>query len=398
MKLNVLIADKLDPTTVSDLEAIGAAVRLEPELSADDLPGAIGQTEVLVVRSTKVNAATIGAAPNLALIVRAGAGVNTIDMDEASRRGIAVANCPGKNTAAVAELTIGLLIAADRRIPAATADLAGGRWRKKEYQAAGGLLGRTLSVIGLGAIGKAVAARAQGLGMNVRAWSRSLTEEQAEEMNLEYAATPEAAVAGADAVSVHLASTGETRDLFGRELFAAMQEGAIFINTSRGEVVDAQALRWAIENRNIRASLDVYPDEPAGGQADYADTELIASLAAATPHIGASTAQAAEAIAAEVVRIVRAYVETGKPLNCVNIRARGEEEASLVVRHYNHVGVLAGVLDELRNSGINVEEMENAIFHGAATASCTLKLDTAPDQASLERIQAGESIIQVALK
>lgn len=324
--------------------------------------------------------------------------MNTIDMDEASRRGIAVANCPGKNTAAVAELTIGLLIAADRRIPAATADLAGGRWRKKEYQEAHGLLGRTLSVIGLGAIGRAVAVRAQALGMNVRAWSRSLTEGQAVEMNLEFSPTPEAAVTGADAVTIHLASTGETARFFGHDLFAAMREGALFINTSRGEVVDVDALRWAIDNRGLRVSLDVYPDEPAGGEAQFSDPALITTLAAATPHIGASTTQAAEAIAAEVVRIVRAYVETGKPLNCVNIRARGAQEVSLVVRHHNHVGVLAGVLDELRNSGITVEEMENAIFSGAATASCTLKLDTAPDQASLDRIRAGEYIIQAALK
>jgi len=398
MTLNVLIADKLDPKTVADLEAMGASVRFEADLSADDLPGSIGDAEVLVVRSTKVTAATIDAAASLALIVRAGAGVNTIDMDEASLRGIAVANCPGKNTAAVAELTIGLLIAADRRIPAATADLAGGRWRKKEYQKARGLLGRTLAVIGLGAIGTAVARRASALGMNVRVWSRSFTEERAEELGLEYAPTPEAAVAGADAVTIHLAASGETTGFFGRDLLEAMREGAILINTSRGEIVDAAALRWAIENRSLRVSLDVYPDEPGGGEADYPDPELVSMLAAATPHIGASTTQAAEAVAAEVVRIVRAYVETGKPLNCVNIRARSEKDVSLVVRHHNHVGVLAGVLDELRNSGINVEEMENTIFSGASTASCTLKLDTAPDLASLERISAGEYIIQSGLK
>ena len=398
MTLNVLTADKLDPKTVADLEAMGATVRFEADLSADDLPGSIGDAEVLVVRSTKVTAATIDAAPSLALVVRAGAGVNTIAMDAASRRGIAVANCPGKNTAAVAELTIGLLIAADRRIPAATIDMAGGRWRKKEYQRAHGLLGRTLAVIGLGAIGLAVAARARALGMTVIAWSRSLTEERAEELGLEYAPTPEAAVAAADAVTVHLAATSETAGFFGRDLFGVLREGAIFINTSRGEIVDAAALRWAIENRNLRVSLDVYPDEPGDGEADYSNRELASMLAAATPHIGASTTEAAEAVAAEVVRIVRAYVETGKPLNCVNIRARSEEDVSLVVRHHNHVGVLAGVLDELRNSGINVEEMENTIFSGATTASCTLKLDAAPDKASLERIRAGEHIIQAGLK
>jgi len=398
VQLNVLIADKLSSKTVSDLEVMGARVRVEPDLSADDLPAAIGDAEVLVVRSTRVTEATIEAAPNLALVIRAGAGVNTIDMDAASRRGIAVANCPGKNTAAVAELTIGLLIAADRRIAAATADLLGGRWRKKEYQRAHGLRGRTLAVIGFGAIGQAVAARARGLGMHVRVWSRSLTHERAEEMEVEYAATPHDAVRGADAVTVHLAVTPETTGFVNAEFFGAMSPGAIFVNTSRGEIVEEAALRNAIAERGIRACADVYQDEPGGGDALFERTDLIAQLAAATPHIGASTDEASEAIACEVVRIARSYVETGKPTNAVNLRARSEEDVSLVVRHYNHVGVLAGVLDELRNSGINVEEMENTIFSGGTTASCTLKLDTAPDEESLQRIRTGEYVIQVALK
>jgi D-3-phosphoglycerate dehydrogenase len=396
--LSVLIADKLSPRTVSDLEALGAKVRVDPDLGAEDLPAAIEEAEVLVVRSTKVTEATIENGRNLALIIRAGAGVNTIDMNAASRRGIAVANCPGKNTAAVAELAIGLLIAADRRIAPATMDLAEGRWRKKEYQKAHGLRGRTLAVLGFGAIGQAVASRARGLGMHARVWSRSMTPELAEESDVEYAATPLDAVRGADAITVHLAATADTTGFVNAELFAAMREGAIFINTSRGEIVDQAALVTAIRERGIRAGLDVYQDEPGGGEAEFADRELISLLAAATPHIGASTSEASEAIAREVVRIVRSYVETGKPVNAVNLRPPSEEDVSLVVRHYNHVGVLAGVLDELRNAGINVEEMENTIFSGGTTASCTLKLDTAPDNDHLSRIRAGEYIIQVSLK
>lgn len=398
MQLNVLIADRLSPQTVADLEAMGASVRVNPDLTPDSLPAAMGDAEVLVVRSTRVTGAAIKAAPSLALVIRAGAGVDTIDMDAASRRGIAVANCPGRNTAAVAELAIGFLIAADRRIALATADLAGGRWRKKEYQKAHGLRGRILTVIGFGAIGQAVAARARGLGMRVRVWSRSMTRERAEEMDVEYAATPGEAITDADAVTVHLAATPETAGFFGRALFDAMRDGAIFINTSRGEIVDQEALRAVVDERGIRACLDVYADEPADGEAEFPDTALIARLAAATPHIGASTSEASEAIAREVVRIVRSYVETGKPINAVNLRGRSEEDVSLVVRHYNHVGVLAGVLDELRNAGINVEEMENTIFSGGTTASCTLKLDTAPGEESLRRIRSGEHVIQVALK
>lgn len=398
MKLSVLIADKLSSQTVSDLQSMGADVQVDPDLTSDDLPGRIGDAEVLVVRSTKVTGATIEAADSLALIVRAGAGVNTIDIEAASKRGIAVANCPGKNTAAVAELAIGLLIAADRRIPAASADMAAGRWRKKEYQKAHGLLGRNLAIIGLGAIGRAVALRARALGMHVHGWSRSLTEDVAEELDIVRAATPEDAVREADAVSVHLASTPETKRFFGGRLFDSMRDGAIFVNTSRGETVDGDALKAAIAEKGLRVALDVYPDEPGGGEAEFGDADFAASLAAATPHIGASTSQASEAIAGEVVRVVRAYLETGKPLNCVNIRGRSEEDVSLVVRHHNHVGVLAGVLDELRNSDINIEEMENSIFSGGATASCTLKLDTAPSAESLDRMRSGSDIIQVALK
>lgn len=398
MNVSVLIADKLAPKAVHDLEALGAVVTVKPELSADDLPGAIGDAEVLVVRSTKVTAATLEAASNLALVVRAGAGVNTIDTAAASRKGISVSNCPGRNTAAVAELVMGLLISADRRIPAATADTIAGRWRKKEYQGAHGLKGRTLTILGLGSIGTAVAVRARAFGMHVRAWSRSLTPEAAEELGIEYCGSPADAVAGADAVSVHLAVTQDTRGFVDQSLFDAMKDGAVFVNTSRGEIVDGAAMLAAARDRGIRLALDVYPDEPAGGSSDFEPSELFSVLAAATPHIGASTAQASDAIAEEVVRVVRSYVETGKPVNCVNIRSESVERVSLVVRHYNTVGVLAGVLTELRNLDINVEEMENTIFDGAETASCTLKLDRSPDPDAIKRIQAGEHIIQVALK
>lgn len=398
MALSVLVADKLSDTAIEELGSLGAKVVTKPELKADDLPAAIGDAEILVVRSTRVTRETIEAGDSLALIIRAGAGVNTIDIEAASERGVAVANCPGKNTAAVAELAIGLMLAADRRIPAATQDLVEGHWRKKEYSSARGLMGRTIGIVGLGAIGQAVAVRAHALEMHVCAWSRSLTPERAEELGVEYFATPEELAACSDVVSVHLASTPETAGLIGAEFFGAMREGSIFVNTSRGEVVDQAALGEAVATRGIKVALDVYAPEPAGAEAPFGDADFASALAAATPHIGASTSQASEAIAAEVVRIVRAYVETGTPINTVNVRARAEEDVTLVVRHHNKVGVLAGVLDELRNEGINVEEMQNTIFSGGTTASCSLKLDRAPDSDHLKRIQRGEHVIQVNLK
>ena len=188
--MKVLIVDKLSAEVVNSLKALSLDVEVRNDLNAATLPDAVALADILVVRSTKVTASTIQAAPRLSLIIRAGAGVDTIDLEAASARGVYVANCPGRNTAAVAELAIGLLIAADRRIIDASEAMRNGSWRKSEFGKARGLAGRTLGILGFGAIGKAVAARAIGLEMKVVAWSRNLTPEAAEAHGVGYAASP----------------------------------------------------------------------------------------------------------------------------------------------------------------------------------------------------------------
>ncbi|OHE64905.1 MAG: hypothetical protein A2001_16325 [Treponema sp. GWC1_61_84] len=395
--MNILIADKLSSSAVSALEKLGAKVTVNSELSAETLPGALKDVEVLIVRSTKVTAAAIQAAPALSLIIRAGAGVNTIDLAAANERGIHVANCPGKNNDAVAELAIGLMIAADRRIADAAGELRAGKWSKGEFGKARGLKGRTLGIIGLGSIGRAVAGIARAMDMKVVAWSRSLTEAQAAEQDIGFCATPLDVAIVADAVSVHVAGSKETFHLIGKDFFALMKKGTIFINTSRGDVVDTDALKAAAKEKGIRFALDVFEDEPAGGSGPFADVAL-AAAGTCTPHIGASTDQASEAIADEVVNIVRSYRDSGKPLNTVNVRAKSTATIGLVVRHHNKVGVLASVLDELRGEGVNIEEMENMIFEGGMTASCTLLLDDKPSEAALANLRKNPVIIQVSLK
>lgn len=396
--MKVLIADKMSKSAVSALQELGHDVVSNPDLKAEDLPAAIGDAEVLIVRSTKVIAATIEAGKSLSLIIRAGAGVNTIDLAKASELGIHVTNCPGKNTEAVAELAIGLLIAADRRIADATADLRGGQWRKKEYGKAAGLKGRTLGILGVGAIGKSVIRRAKGLEMNVIAWSRSLTPAAAEEMGVGFCATPADVAKAADAISLHLAAKPETKQMVNAELLGLMKPGAILVNTARGEIVDWAALKEAIAAKKLRVASDVVEAEPAGGEAPFEDTALAAALVACTPHIGASTDQASEAIAAEAVRIVKVFQETGTPPNVVNIRKKTSAIINLVVRHYNKVGVIAGVLDLLRAAKVNVEEMENLIFEGGKAACCTLKLDQKPGDDLVAQINASEHILTAALK
>jgi D-3-phosphoglycerate dehydrogenase len=394
--MKVLIVDKLSSETVDLLEKLGATVEVRGDLSADTLPGALQDTNILVVRSTKVTAAAIQAAPQLSLIIRAGAGVDNIDLASASARGIYVANCPGKNTAAVAELAIGLLVAADRRIVDATVAMRGGAWKKKEFGKAHGLAGRTLGILGLGAIGRAVAQRAAGLEMQVIAWSRSLTPELAEAQGLGYAESPEALATAADAVSVHLALTPETKHLVGKKFFDAMKPGAILVNTSRGPLVDTAALRRAIVEKGLRVGLDVFEGEPAGGEAEWTDKEL-AGMVACTPHVGASTDQASEAVAAEVVRIVDLFAKTGHPAGAVNLCGRSPATWRLVVRHLNRVGVLASILNGLREEDINVEETENTIFSGAEAACCSMLLDHSPSPKLVAAIRGNANILHVML-
>ncbi len=392
--MKILVADSLSRLATGALMALGADLSVQPDATAESLPSLVGDNDVLIVRSTKVTQETIDAGGSLSLIVRAGAGTNTIDTAAASRRGIAVANCPGMNTDAVAELTIGMIVAADRRIVDAAIDLRSGRWKKKQYSAARGLKGRTIGIVGLGAIGLAVARRAAAFGMTVGAWSRSLTPEAAEQHGIARFESLAELAASSDVVSVHLAATAETRRIISEDFFAAMKSGAVFVNTSRGDVVDPDALRAAIETKAIKAALDVFDDEPAAGDAPFAAVE-IAAVVTGTPHIGASTDQASDAIAAEVVRIVSSYAETGRPINAVNVVEKTDAPYTLVVRHYNRVGVLAAILVEIRNAGINVEEMENRIFSGGVAASCRLKLDESAPAETIAKLRQIENVIQV---
>ena len=392
----ILIADKLAPAAIEALESMHASITNLPDLTAEEIPEAIGENEILIVRSTKVTKDAIDAGSALSLIIRAGAGVNTIDLQEASVRGIHVANCPGKNSDAVAELAIGLLIAADRRIAFASDDMKNGEWKKKEYGKARGLKGRVLGVIGIGTIGKGVIRRALAMDMHVVGWSRSLTKETADLLDIEYAASPLEVAAQADAITLHVASNQETRHMINEVFLDTMKDGAILINTTRGEVVDTPAIKAAIHKKGLRVALDVFEDEPKGGVADFSDVEL-AQLATCTPHIGASTEQSTEAIASEVVRIVKSYNETGIPLHVVNIREKAVSKYSLVVRHYNKVGVLAGVLDNLKDQGINVEEMQNTIFSCNTTATCSLKLDSKPSNEIISALNDEKDFIHVEL-
>src|SRR6266498_5439060 len=199
--MRVLIADKFEQSGIDGLKAAGCDVLYQPDLKDDALAQAIRDTtaDVLVVRSTSVTRPMLESG-SLSLVVRAGAGYNTIDVEAASERGIAVANCPGKNSVAVAELAFGLILALDRRVVDNAADLKRGVWNKKDYSKARGLHGRTLGLIGVGGIGKEMIPRARAFGMPVAAWSRSLTPERAQALGVERKTSPTEVAAVADVV------------------------------------------------------------------------------------------------------------------------------------------------------------------------------------------------------
>jgi len=395
----VLIADKFEQSGRDGLQSIDCEISYQPNLKDNDLIEAIGREkpDVLVVRGTRVTESMLAAGP-VKLVVRAGAGYNTIDVAAASRRGIYVSNCPGKNSIAVAELAFGLILALDRRIADNVMSLRRGEWNKREYSKARGLFGRTLGLVGVGKIGLEMIPRAHAFGMPVIAWSRSLTPNRAVDLGIVPKASPTDVAREADIISVHLALTPETKGFIGADFFAAMRKGAYFINTSRGEVVDQSALIEALSKRSICAGLDVYANEPTTATGEFQDGIAKQENMYGTHHIGASTDQAQEAIAAETVRIIREFKETGKVPNVVNLARLTPATHRLVVRHLDRPGVLAAVLDALKAEQINVQEMENIVFEGATAAVARINLDNAPSREMLERMRAeNTNIIELNL-
>ncbi|HSE70431.1 MAG TPA: phosphoglycerate dehydrogenase [Nocardioidaceae bacterium] len=373
--MRLLFADAVPPQTVAELESRGHACVVEPALQAGDLADRIAGFDLLVVRSTKVGADVIEAADRLAMVIRAGAGTNTIDTAAAAARGVLVANVPGRNAAAVAELTLGLLLAIDRRIPDNVADLRAGRWDKKGYSKAEGLLGSTMGIVGLGAIGLAVAERATAFGIAVQTVARPGRSPyvgfRVDELGIGLVDSLPDLLSTSRIVSVHVPAGPDTVGLVDDTFLGHMRDGAILLNTSRGEVVDEAALLRALDSKGLRAGLDVWADEPTTGSGTWSSTLAQHPNVVGTHHIGASTEQAQRAIAAGVVEIVDAFAE-GEARNCVNLTPRRLGSVTLTVRHLDRVGVLARVLDLLSRAGLNVEHMENRVFRGGEAAVASM--------------------------
>lgn len=398
--MRILVADKFPDSGLEHLAAQGHDVAFQPDMTGDDLSTALKDVDVLVVRSTPVPAAAIDAANELSLIVRAGAGTNTIDTRAAAARAIYVSNVPGRNAIAVAELTVGLILSIDRRIPDNVIDLRAQTWNKRGYSKGLGLLGRSLGIVGLGAIGLAVAARAAAFGLHLHAVDKprdSAVQNRMAELGFTLH-TDLAGLAGSvDIISFHLPATAETTHIVNAEFLTALKPGSVLINTSRADVVDEKALLAAIDEKDLWVGMDVFADEPPSGTGQITSSLAGHPRVVGTHHIGASTAQAQAAVAAGVLEVIDAF-GSGTVLNCVNLEPSIATATSIAVRHHYRVGVLAAVLTAIRESGINVGHMSNLVFEGSKAATATLDLSEPVTPDLLERVQGIPNVIHARIK
>lgn len=395
--MHILFADNIDEALLGALKEAGHTLTVDGSITADTLPSRIPGADVVVVRSTKVNAAAIAEADKLGLVVRAGAGTDNIDKDAASTRGIYVCNVPGRNAIAVAELTIGLMLAIDRHIADQAADLRSSSWNKSRYTKAEGIAGKTIGIVGLGEIGLAVAERAKAFGMTVIAVRKDGRSESTlsriRSTGIRLVENQDELLRAADVVSIHVPKSASTTGLVNAAFLKEMRDGAVLLNTSRGDVVDEQALLEALNTRNMKAGLDVYANEPAGGTGEFDSALAKHPSVVGTHHVGASTDQSQASVAQGTVEVIAAYTK-GQVLNCVNMNAEPTGHDCLVVRHADKVGVLAQIFAILRAEGINVQQMENQVFAGSdAAAVATIQVSQCPDDSTLAKLLAIEEVI-----
>ena len=393
--MRVLIADTFEQSGRDALESAGFAIDYQPQLGSGDLATAVKNADVLVVRSTEVPAEVFDAAGPLGMVIRAGAGHNTIDSKAAAARGVFVANVPGKNAVAVAELTMGLILAIDRRIPENVYAARSGTWNKKEFSQSEGLLGKTLGIVGLGQIGLALAERAVSFGLRVLALERNRSHSTGERMQeLGVLVVPDLGTLldQSHIVSLHVPGSDETKHLVDASFLSRMRPGAILINTSRGDVIDEDALLECINSKNLRVGLDVFAAEPGSSTGSFESALVGHPRVYTTHHIGASTAQAQEAIAAEVVEMIKDY-ERGIARNVVNLTPPDPQGSLLVVRHFDRVGVLSTVLGALREAGLNVQEMKNEVFSGAGASVASIHVQGLIPDDVLESVVRNPDVI-----
>jgi D-3-phosphoglycerate dehydrogenase / 2-oxoglutarate reductase len=351
--MHIVIADQLPKSSIELLQSIpGVTVDARRGRPPDELKRDLANADALIVRSaTTVDASVIAAAPKLRVIARAGTGVDNVDVEAASARGILVMNAPGANSVSVAEHALALMLALARSVPTADAAMKRGVWDKKRLTGIE-LRGKTLGIVGLGRVGQEVATRARSFGMEIVAHDPFISEQVAAALGVELLDL-DVLCGRADYLTLHLPATPETRHLFGRERLARSRRGIRIVNTARGELIDEAALAEAIASGQVAgAGLDVFEREPPPDDRLTALTQVVA-----TPHIAASTHEAQEQVGLETVTAVRDFLQEGVIRNAVNFPAVPSEEMDRVrpfMTLADRMGVLIAQLAEGRTHAVGI--------------------------------------------
>ncbi len=394
--MKIVVACELPDPALDELRTLTPDVHYLPQASPSELRDSLADAGILIVGTTRVSPELITRAPVLQMIVHAGSGPGDVAVEDASAAGVFVTHCPDKDAEAIAELTLGLILALDRRIVSNTVALRENRWTRGESTDARGLYNRTLGILGYGAVGRLVAQRALAFGMHVRAWSPEPVDTPPE-FNIEFCNWPRELARDCDVIAVLPA--GDPNELLVDAAFLqSMPDGAYLVHVGHPGAVDEAALARAVEQRHLRVALDVCSSEPAGdtGRFRWRFGDLVNVIG--TQHIGSLTAQARQATADEVVHIVRSFVVSGEVLNCLNLCDRSPATWQLVLRVRDQVGVMAAILDAIRADGINAQEMASRVFTGAKAAWCVIALEERPSTEALESIRALPDVLHLELR
>jgi D-3-phosphoglycerate dehydrogenase len=351
-RMKIVLAEKVSPATLAVFAAEPGWEVLTHDQLPDGLPAALADADGLVVRSAvQVDDALMAQAPKLRVIGRAGVGVDNIDAEAATRRGIVVMNTPGANAVAVAELTIGLMLALARKLPFANSTMHTGRWEKKILQGSE-LRGKTLGILGLGRIGLEVAKRARGFGLEIIGSDPFVSPAVARENGIKLV-TLEELIAGSDYITLHVGLTPQTAGVINAKSLAAMKKGVRIINCARGELIEDAALVEALKSGKVAgAALDVFAKEPAK-ETPYAEFDQVIL----TPHIAGSTGEAQEAVGIQIARQVREYLKLGVVQNAVNMPSLSHEEYVVLAPYIDLAGRVGSFLAQTGKGGIEAIDL-----------------------------------------
>lgn len=398
--MKILVACDFPEVALEQLRSLASELEYSPGITGQKLTAAAVDAGVLVVKNTRISRETISRAEALQMIVHAGPGPGKVDLEVASEAAVFVSDCPTQHATAVAELTMALVLALDRRLIEHALAAREGSWKRAELGDARGLADRTIGILGYDEVGRRVAHRARAFGMHVVAWSADFTSETPSEPDIEICNWPRELARRSDVVTVH-APRDEAADqgvLVDAEFLENLPEGAYLVHVGHPGAIDRHALADAINRRGLRVASDVHDVEPTSDKTGIRLRLCELPGVVCTQHIGDLTQQSRRATAAETVRIIRAYLVSGAVENCLNLAEHSPATWQLVLRIRDQVGVMAAVLEAVRADGINAEEISSRVFRGAKAAWSTIALDERPSMEALNAIRVLPDVLHVDLR